>query len=99
MVSSTPQPHFTLGKDQVPFYGRLGGTPRAGLDGRIISPPRDSIPDRPARSSVVIPTELPGPQILANNEDKNLREFKACSRYMKFLIREKWRKLKEDFLI
>jgi len=34
--------------------------PRAGLDGRKISPHRDSIPDRPARSSVAIPTELPG---------------------------------------
>ena len=35
--------------------------PRAGLDGRKISSHRDSIPDRPARSSVAIPTELPGP--------------------------------------
>ena len=38
--------------------------PRAGLDGRKISPHRDSIPDRPARSSVAIPTELPGPLLL-----------------------------------
>ena len=30
-----------------------GGKPR---------PHRDTIPDRPARSSVTIPTELPGPQ-------------------------------------
>jgi len=36
--------------------------PRAGLDGRKISSQRDSIPDRPAYSSVAIPTELPGPQ-------------------------------------
>jgi len=35
---------------------------RAGLDGRKISSPhRDSIPDRPDRSSVAIPNELPGP--------------------------------------
>ena len=40
--------------------------PRAGLDGRGKSRPhRDSIPDRPARSSVAIPTELPGPQNIA----------------------------------
>ena len=38
--------------------------PRAGLDGCGISRQhRDSIPDRPARSSVAIPTELPGPPI------------------------------------
>ena len=38
--------------------------PRAGLDGRKKSRPhRDSISDRPARSSVVIPTELPGPHM------------------------------------
>jgi len=38
--------------------------PRAGLDrcGKY-RPHRDSIPDRPARSSVAIPTELPGPQL------------------------------------
>jgi len=36
--------------------------PRAGLDGRKNLPHRDSIPDCPARSSVAIPTELPGPR-------------------------------------
>ena len=35
--------------------------PRAGLDWRKFRPYRDSIPDHPARSSVAIPTELPGP--------------------------------------
>ena len=35
--------------------------PRVGLDGRGKSLPHlDSIPDRPALSSVAIPTELPG---------------------------------------
>jgi len=34
--------------------------PRAGLEGGKSRPHRDSIPDRPARSSVAIPTELPG---------------------------------------
>ena len=36
--------------------------PRAGMDrcGKSL-PHRDSIPDRPARSSVAIPTKLPGP--------------------------------------
>ena len=35
--------------------------PRAGLDLRKISSPWDSIPVRPARSSVAIPTGLLGP--------------------------------------
>ena len=40
--------------------------PRVGLDGRKFLPPPPGIrsPDRPARSSVVISTELPGPLIL-----------------------------------
>ena len=36
--------------------------PRAGLDGRKISSPPVFDHGRPARSSVAIPTELPGPQ-------------------------------------
>jgi len=38
--------------------------PRVGLEGRKFSSHQDSIPDRPTRSSVAIPTELPGPLIV-----------------------------------
>ena len=39
--------------------------PKAGLDGRKISPPTGiRSPDRPARSSVAIATTLPGRQLL-----------------------------------
>jgi len=38
--------------------------PRAGIDGQKSRPHRDSIPDRPTRRSVAIPTELTGPQFL-----------------------------------
>jgi len=48
-----PGTHFTGG-----WVG-----PRAGLNGREYHLHRDSIPDRPTRSSVAIPTELPGPLI------------------------------------
>jgi len=41
--------------------------PRAGLDGGKSRPHRDSISDRPVRSSVTIPTELPGPQVKESN--------------------------------
>jgi len=37
--------------------------PRVGLNGRKTSYPRDSITDRPARSSFAIPTELIGPHL------------------------------------
>jgi len=49
-----PRTHFTGGWVD----------PRSGLDGRKISSPPGSIPKRPARRSVAIPTELLGPQLV-----------------------------------
>ena len=63
MVSSTPQPHFTPGKDPVPILQEDGWAAGPNWTGGKSRPHRDSIPDRPARSSVAIPTELPGPQV------------------------------------
>jgi len=61
VVSSTPRPHFTPGKDPIPILHGAGWAP--GLVWMVgkSRPHRDSIPDRPARSSVAMPTELPGP--------------------------------------
>ena len=50
MVSSTPRPHFTSGKDPVPILQEAGWTPGPVWTGRKSRPHRDSIPDRPARS-------------------------------------------------
>ena len=61
MVSSTPRPHFTPGKDLVPILQKAGWAPGSVWTGGKSRPHRDSIPDRPARSSVGVPTELPGP--------------------------------------
>ena len=47
------------GKTRYPLYRRLGGS-RAGLDGRKISPHRDSIPGPSSPEPVAIPSELPG---------------------------------------
>ena len=47
--------------------------PRAGLDGRKISPHRDSIPGPSSPQSVAMPTELPGPHLRAD-KGKNLWE-------------------------
>ena len=62
---SAARPGRTLppGKTRYPFYRRLGGP--QGRSGRAenLVPTGDSIPNRPARSSFTIPTELPGPHI------------------------------------
>ena len=50
VVSSTPRPHFTPGKDPVPILQEAGWAPGPVWKGRKSHPHRDSIPDRPARS-------------------------------------------------
>ena len=49
------------GKDLVPILQEGGWAPGPVWKGGKSPPHRDSIPDRPVRSSVAIPTELPGP--------------------------------------
>jgi len=60
VVSSTARPHFTPGNDPVPIVQEAGWAPGPVWTGGKSRPHRDSIPDRPVRSSVAIPTELPG---------------------------------------
>jgi len=59
------QPHdraaSTPGKDPVPIVQEAGWAPGPVWTGRKSRPHQDSIPDRPARNSVAIPTELSGP--------------------------------------
>jgi len=50
VVSSTPRPHFTPGKDPVPILQNAGWAPGPVRRGGKSRPHRDSIPDRPARS-------------------------------------------------
>ena len=63
MVSSTPRPHFTPGIDLVPILQEAGWAPGPVWTGGKSRPHRYSIPDRPARRSVAIPTELSDPRI------------------------------------
>ena len=59
MVSSTPRPHFTSGKDAVPILQEAGWTPGpVWTDGKS-RPHRDSIPDRPARSQSIYRLSYP----------------------------------------
>ena len=61
VVSSTPRPYFTPGKDPVPIVQEAGWAPgRVWTSGKS-RPNGIRSPDRPARSSVVIPTEQPDP--------------------------------------
>ena len=50
VVSSTPRPHFTPGKDPVPILQEAGCAPGPVWMGGKSRPHRDSIPNRPARS-------------------------------------------------
>jgi len=50
VVSSTPRPHFTLGKDPVPILQQTGWAPGPARTGGKSRPYWDSIPDRSARS-------------------------------------------------
>ena len=62
VVSSTPRPHCTPGKNLVPILQEAGWAPGQVWTGGKSRPHRVSIPDRPARSSAPIPTELSGPR-------------------------------------
>ena len=58
------------GKDPVPILQEAGWAPGAVWTGGKSRPYRDSIPDRPVRSSVAVPTELTGPQISETHNTK-----------------------------
>jgi hypothetical protein len=63
VVSSTPRPYFTPGKEPVSIVQEAGWAPRPVWTGGKSRPTGIRSPDRPARSSVSIPTELPGPLV------------------------------------
>jgi len=58
--AARPGPGRTSGKDPVLIVQKAGWAPGPVWTGRKCRPHGDSIPDRPACSSVAIPTELPG---------------------------------------
>jgi len=69
---SAARPGCTLppGKDPVPILQEAGWAPGPVWTGGKSRPHRDSIPDRPAVSSVAIPTELPGPHCTKCTQNK-----------------------------
>jgi len=79
VVSSTPRPHFTAGKEPVPIYRGLGGA--QGRSGQEFSSPQGFDP-RPSSQSV--PTELPGPQMYNKLENIHEREVPQGRQVMKY---------------
>ena len=61
------QAAFTPGKDPVPILQEAGWAPGPVWMGGKSRPHRDSILDRPARSSIALPAELQGPQLAGTN--------------------------------
>ena len=64
VVSSTPQPHFTPGKDLVPILQEAGWAPGPVWTGAKSCPHWDSIPDRPARSQSLYQLSYPAHLLL-----------------------------------
>ena len=67
MVSSTPRPHFTSGKDSVPISQEVGWAPGPVWTGGKSRPHQDSIPDPPARSQSLYRLSYPA----HNNNNSN----------------------------
>jgi len=59
MVSSTPRPHFTPGKDPVPILQEAGWGPGPVWTGGKSRTHRDSIPDRPAHHRLLYRLSYP----------------------------------------
>ena len=69
MVSSTPRPHFTPGKDPVPILQEAGWAPGTVSTGGKSRRHRDSIPDRPVRSQSLYRRSYP---VHNNNNNYNI---------------------------
>ena len=73
-VSVTPQPLFTLGKDPVPIVQDAAWAPGPVWTGaENLARTGIRSPDRTVRSSVAIPTELPGPQCTSDCLKNNIK--------------------------
>ena len=79
MVSSTPRPYFTPGKDPVPIVQEAGCVPGPVSTGGKSRPMGIRSPDRPVRSSAAIPTDLPGPRVIQDVTGGTYQTSGECS--------------------
>ena len=75
VVSVTPQPHFTPGKDPAPILQEGGWAPGLVLKDGKSRPHRDSIPDRPARSQSLYGLSYPAHIFVAGSRKWKNTEF------------------------
>jgi len=73
VVSSTPRPHFTPGKDPVPILQETGWAQGPVWMGGKSHPHRDSIPDRPALSQSLYRLNYPVRHIYVHKWPQNRR--------------------------
>jgi len=71
VVSSTPRPHFTPGKDPIPILQEIGWAPGPAWKGGKSRPYRDSTPDRPSRSRSLYRLSYPAHSNNNNNNNNN----------------------------
>ena len=71
MVSSTPRPHFTPGKDATPILQEAEWAPGPVWTGGKSRPHRYSIPDRPARSQSLYRLSYPAYSSSSGSNDDN----------------------------
>ena len=79
VVSSTPRPHFTPGKDPVRILQEAGWAPGPVWMGGKSRPHRDSIPDRPVRSQLLFQLSYPVHNKILHVQGKNRDHNRAIS--------------------
>ena len=72
VVSSTPRPHSTSGKDPEPILQEAGWAPGPVWTGGKSLPHRDSIPDRPARSESLYRPSYPAHCLIIGYRERYL---------------------------
>jgi hypothetical protein len=93
MVNVTPRPHFTPRKDPVPIVQEAGWAPGPAWTGaENLAPTGIRSPDRPARSSVAIPTELSGPRYAKHIPYRTGHSEGVCfcSLYLLLILEQLW---------
>ena len=94
VVSSTPWPHFTPGKDMVPILQEAGWAPGPVRTGGKSRPHRDSIPDRPASNQSLYRLSYPAHTLVLTHGNKShiqqqnakLSGFQKCIHYTRIKI-------------
>jgi hypothetical protein len=81
VVSSTPRPHFTPGKEPVPIVQEAGWAPGPVWMGGKSRPHRDSIPDRPARSQSLYRMSYPAHILRSSDIDKTSGKWSCLCAY------------------